>query len=61
VPDPAPPSPAQLAPETGLARGRWEAPAWAFWVVAAAAVVGGLAWLLISLRMRATRSSRGTR
>jgi hypothetical protein len=60
VPDAAPPSP-QPPPETGLARGRWEAPAWAFWAVAAAAVVGGLAWLLVSLRMRATRSGRGAR
>jgi hypothetical protein len=58
VTDPAPPDP---APETGLARGRWEAPAWAFWVVAAAALVGGLAWLLVSLRMRATRANGRTR
>ena len=54
VTPPAPP----LAPETGLAGGRWEAPAWVFWAVAAAAVVAGLAWLLVSLRMRANRGTR---
>jgi hypothetical protein len=39
-------------PDPGLARGRWEAPAWAFWVVAGAAVLGGLAWLALAIRMR---------
>ena len=43
-------------PDPGLARGRWEAPAWAFWVVAVAAVVGGLAWLALSIRSRRSRS-----
>jgi hypothetical protein len=39
-------------PSGGLARGRWEAPAWAFVLVAAAALVGGLAWLAVALRTR---------
>jgi hypothetical protein len=39
-------------PEAGLARGRWEAPSWAFVVVAVAALLGGLAWLAVALRMR---------
>jgi hypothetical protein len=54
VPDP---EPTAVPPETGLARGRWEAPAWAFWTVVAVAAVAGLAWLLVALR---TRTGRGT-
>ena len=27
-------------PDPGLARGKWEAPAWAFWVALAVAIVG---------------------
>lgn len=41
-----------LRPPPGLARGRWEAPAWAFWLVAAAALLGGLAWIALALRAR---------
>jgi hypothetical protein len=33
-------------PEPGIARGRWEAPAWVFVAVAGAALVGGLAWAM---------------
>lgn len=33
-------------PEPGLARGRWEAPAWAFWVMLAVVVLGAAAYLL---------------
>jgi hypothetical protein len=33
-------------PEPGLARGRWEAPAWAFYVVIGAVVVGGALYFL---------------
>ncbi len=43
-------------PEAGLAAGRWEAPAWAFVAVAAAAVLGALAWLLLALRTRRQRA-----
>jgi hypothetical protein len=39
-------------PDPGLARGRWEAPPWAFYVVLAAAIVGGLTWLALALRTR---------
>jgi hypothetical protein len=39
-------------PEPGLARGRWESPAWIFWAVAAAALVGAIAWLALALRTR---------
>jgi hypothetical protein len=31
-------------PEPGIARGKWEAPAWVFVAVAAVALLGGLAW-----------------
>ena len=43
-------------PDPGLARGRWEAPSWAFWAVAVAAMLGGLAWLALAIRTRRTRS-----
>jgi hypothetical protein len=33
-------------PDPGLARGKWEAPAWAFWVVLAVAVVGTTLYVL---------------
>ena len=39
-------------PAPGLARGRWEAPRWAFALVAALTVVGSLVWLAIALRAR---------
>lgn len=39
-------------PEPGLARGRWEAPAWLFYAVAVAALVGGLGWALTALRAK---------
>jgi hypothetical protein len=54
----APPQPTEEVhrPDPGLARGRWESPAWAFWVVLAIAVAGGLAWLAVVVRRRkATR------
>ena len=46
------PSPAPTAteivtrPEPGLARGKWEAPAWTFWVMLAVVILGALAYLL---------------
>jgi hypothetical protein len=46
------PSETVQRPEPGLARGRWEAPAWVFYAVAVAAVLGGLAWAVSALRMR---------
>jgi hypothetical protein len=33
-----------IRPEPGLARGVWEAPAWAFWVALAAALVAVGLW-----------------
>jgi hypothetical protein len=39
-------------PEPGLARGRWEAPAWFFYAVLAATVLGSIAW---AFRLRARR------
>ena len=42
-------------PDPGIARGRWEAPAWGFWVVAVAAMLGGLAWLALAIRTRRLR------
>jgi hypothetical protein len=39
-------------PDPGLALGRWEAPAWMFWVVAVVALLGGIAWIAIALRAR---------
>ena len=45
-------------PEPGLARGRWEAPAWMFYAILLAAVVGGLAWALASLRSRRKGAAR---
>ena len=39
-------------PEPGLARGRWEGPAWVFYVVAAVAILGGLSWGILAWRAR---------
>jgi hypothetical protein len=39
-------------PEPGLARGRWEGPAWVFYVIAAAAILGGLSWAVLAWRAR---------
>ncbi len=36
-------------PDPGLARGKWEAPAWAFWAVLAAATLAAAAYLLRKL------------
>ena len=33
-------------PDPGLARGKWEAPAWMFWVVLAVATVAAAAYVL---------------
>ncbi|MGA2448722.1 MAG: hypothetical protein ABTD50_08615 [Polyangiaceae bacterium] len=44
------PSEVVVRPEPGLARGRWEAPAWVFWVVAVSALIGGVVFLALALR-----------
>ena len=53
APTPAP-SPSEIVerPDAGLARGRWEAPRWAFALIAALTILGGLVWLAITLRAR---------
>lgn len=33
-------------PDPGLARGKWEAPAWAFWAMLGVVLVGALAYAL---------------
>jgi len=38
-------------PDPGLARGKWEAPAWAFWVALAVVVVGTALYVLRRLGM----------
>jgi hypothetical protein len=46
-------------PEPGLARGRWEAPAWVFFAIAATTVAAGLVWAIRSWRsLRGGRSPR---
>jgi hypothetical protein len=42
-------------PEPGIGRGRWEAPAWVFVVVAVAAFVSGALWALQALLGRRKR------
>jgi len=38
-------------PDPGLARGKWEAPAWAFWAMLGVILVGALAYLLRRMGM----------
>ncbi len=38
-------------PDPGLARGQWEAPAWAFWLALALVVVGTAAYVLRRMGM----------
>lgn len=38
-------------PDPGLARGKWEAPAWAFWLALALVVVGTTAYVLRRMGM----------
>ena len=40
------PSETVTRPDPGLARGKWEAPAWAFWVALAVVVVGTTLYVL---------------
>jgi hypothetical protein len=48
-------------PDPGLARGKWEAPPWAFWVLLAAVVLGAGAYLLyrMGLLKLSVRGQRG--
>lgn len=52
----AAPSESVERPPPGLARGKWEAPPWAFVLVAALTVVGSAVWLLLFLRARRSGS-----
>jgi hypothetical protein len=45
-------------PPPGLARGRWEAPAWLFWATAAAVVAAGVIWFARAARGRWQRAAR---
>ena len=48
-------------PDPGLARGKWEAPAWAFWVALAVVLVGTTLYLLRrtgNLRLKGTPSKK---
>ena len=60
TPPPPQPSPTGTEivtrPEPGLARGKWEAPAWAFWVILAVVVLGTAAYVLRRLGMLKLRS-----
>jgi hypothetical protein len=46
-------------PDPGLARGRWEAPAWAFWVVLVVILVASTAYLLRRLGLLRLKSESG--
>jgi len=48
-------------PEPGLARGRWEAPVWAFWIALAIIALGTAAyvlWRMGVLRRRPEKEKR---
>jgi hypothetical protein len=42
-------------PDPGLARGKWEAPTWAFWVMGAVALLFALGYLGIRIGMFASK------
>ena len=44
-------------PDPGLARGKWEAPAWAFWVTLAVIVVGATLYVLRRMGILRLKSS----
>jgi hypothetical protein len=46
-------------PDPGLGRGRWEAPAWAFWVVLAVILASSAAYLLRRLGLLRLKSEGG--
>jgi hypothetical protein len=46
------PREAVVRPDSGIARGLWEAPAWVFYLVAATAIAGGIVWLVVIVRSR---------
>jgi len=43
-------------PEPGLARGKWEAPAWAFWAALAVVLVGSTLYVLRRMGMLNVRT-----
>ena len=43
-------------PDPGLARGKWEAPAWAFWVALAVVLVGTALYVLRRMGMLRLKS-----
>ncbi|MDB4945267.1 MAG: hypothetical protein JWP97_4801 [Labilithrix sp.] len=47
-----------VRPDPGLARGRWEAPAWAFWAILAAVVIGMAAYVIARQRARARAAGK---
>ena len=47
-------------PDPGLARGKWEAPAWAFWVVLAVIAVGTTLYVLRRMGILRLKSSAAT-
>lgn len=46
-------------PDPGLARGKWEAPAWAFWVALAVIAAGTTLYLLRRLGIRISATNPG--
>lgn len=44
-------------PDPGLARGKWEAPAWAFWVMLAVVLIGTALYVLRRMGMLRLKSS----
>ena len=44
-------------PDPGLARGKWEAPAWAFWVALAVILVGTTLYVLRRMGILVRKSS----
>jgi hypothetical protein len=49
------PSEEVYRPDPGLARGRWESPAWVFWVVLVLAAAGILGWGTVAIVRRRAR------
>jgi hypothetical protein len=50
-------------PDPGLARGKWEAPAWAFWVALAVILVGTTLYVLrrMGILVRKSSSSKASK
>jgi hypothetical protein len=63
TPPPAPaPSSTEVVtrPDPGLARGRWEAPAWVFWVLLGIVVLGAAGYLLFRMGYLTRRKAEGS-